>query len=250
MPSVIFQEFRDQYALTKYPFVDTATCTDRTGALVLPPGILLDASIFIPGVSSFVYLSKLEITAEYFIVTVSDTSGKKQITGKRYTSDTTSNLSLFSDYGFLMGMLVSDNLRWAFLHSLPAGTYEFGNNTTRFVDKCTSILPTMGVTTVGIEDTEGLTGDIWLVGRNGVVLRAENETTIRIDVAGEALFNRTSCGESFVTPNYVTSINGCRSDRYGNIQLIVEQDENTKGIIRLNSSTDSITLSAIGTTNK
>ena len=79
MPRVVFPEFREQYKATKYPFVDTATLT--SGDLKLPKEIFCDASIYIPGATPPVYISKLTITGAENTVTISDYSKKYTATG-------------------------------------------------------------------------------------------------------------------------------------------------------------------------
>jgi hypothetical protein len=98
--------------------------------------------------------------------------------------------------------------------------------------------------------TEGdvVSGDIWLIGDNGVVIRKDDDCVIRIDIVGDPLFVRRLCNplDLFNTPNFVKTINGCPPDEYGDYKIEVGDHGDPHTILRINPVEDGLKIEAIG----
>ena len=122
---------------------------------------------------------------------------------------------------------------------VPMSEYEFTYKATSFVPRCITQLNDMGITSIGTE-SEALEGDIWLVGKQGIILRYVDDA-IRVDIVGEPLFKFED--ENFDPPTFVQTINGMESDEYGNFKITVLDP---KDILRVENSADGITIYAAG----
>jgi hypothetical protein len=123
--------------------------------------------------------------------------------------------------------------RIAEIYQWPVGTYAFSRAATEFV--ATAFVPAQepGVRALTLNQQNFITGDVVLVGESGVVLRYEqpvhpNDPTvskdkvIRVDIVGVPLFKRHACDEaqkSKLPPRFVTTINHCPADEFGNFTI-------------------------------
>jgi hypothetical protein len=79
-------------------------------------------------------------------------------------------------------------------------------------------MPSNGVSSFKDELNNTVSGEVWLVGENGVVVRTEGKN-IRVDVVGDPLFKR-KVDNSFVTPRFIKTINGIPPDEYGDFKIV------------------------------
>ena len=235
MSRVVFPEFREQYKTTKYPFIDTATLV--SGDLKFPKEIFCDASIYIPGATPPVYISNLTITGTESTLTVSDYSKKYTATG--IINPTAKTIELYSPNNKQVGILVATT-DLTYFTNIPTGEYNFTYRATSFVPRCIIQLKDTGVTTIGVKDGEALEGNVWLCGKDGIILRYVDDA-IRFDIVGEPLFKQEE--PNFRFPSFVQTINGFESDEYGNFNITVLDQED---ILRINSDSEGITISAAG----
>ncbi|MDO4568790.1 MAG: hypothetical protein Q4D38_00220 [Planctomycetia bacterium] len=206
MPRIIYQEFRDQFENTKYPFEDTATLSGDS--ITLPETLFLDGTFYM----TEPYLSEIQVSDTQIRLTVTDDD--LHATSLLEDSDM---LYFYTDTKKLAGCLVSDKNRLSWLRSLPIGTYTFYRDATSFAVRCRMPVNTMGVASIGVRDNS-LTGDVWLVGADGVFLRYVDDK-VRFDVLGEVLYKRKACTTAIQTPRYVQTINGMPPDIYGGFRI-------------------------------
>lgn len=247
MPSVIFQEYRDSLRLTKYPFVDTASLTCTDNSLTLPAEVFCDASIYIPGAVAPVYIQKLTNNSSGLSITVTDYSKQYLATGE--INPRSDSIVLLNPSGQQVGLIVAST-DLTYFTSVPKGEYEFTPKATAFVPRCVVPLEDVGVTSIGAKDGTQLYGDVWLVGRDGVVLRymedegGEEENpnkVIRIDIVGDPLFKRAD--EEFEPPKFIQTINGSSANDYGDFRIVVGEEDD---ILRIDNSPEGITIYAAG----
>lgn len=215
MPRVLFEEFRDQYENTRYPFMDTALMTDSNEGITIPDNIFLDAGFCFP--EGFPYLSSIEVNNTSALFTITSGSDTAEC---RMGFDSIPNILRFrTSRGKYIGCMVSEKGRLAWFAALPVGTYLFYPEHTSFATRCNIRSGALGVASLGVDETS-LIGDVWLVGGNGVFLR-NVDGKIEIDILGEVLYKRKKCNDpdSFETPKYLKSINGVFPDEHGNIQV-------------------------------
>lgn len=247
MPGVIFSQFKDEFKNTKYPFTDTATLTSINGDLTLPAEIFCDASIYIPGVIAPVYIQKITTTRAGISLTVTDYSKQYTATGAIIPQDDSINLLNNSEQQ--VGLIVA-SVDLTYFTSIPEGEYIFTDKATSFVPKCIVPLVDVGVTSVGVKDGKQLYGDVWLIGKDGIVFRCMDEEssdgecaehTIRVDIVGDALFKRED--SKFKVPAFVQTINGVPANEYGDFLITVGEE---KDILRITNSSEGITIYAAG----
>lgn len=237
MPSVIFSDYRDEHKLTKYPFVDTATLVSTKNEITLPQDIFCDASIYIPGAIAPVYIQKLSITSIKITLTVSDYA--KQNTAIGEIVPRSNSIELYNSSEQQVGILVASN-DLTYFTSLPKGEYEFTASSTSFVPRCIIPLKDIGVTSMGVYADKQVYGDIWLIGKDGIIIRYVDDA-IRIDIVGDPLFKRVD--PTFEVPTFIKTINGVSSDEYGNFKITVSPEDD---ILRIDNSSDGITIYAAG----
>ena len=94
-----------------------------------------------------------------------------------------------------------------------------------------------------------MTGDIWLVGDQGVVLRRENINTIRIDIIGVPLFKRFLCepqASNFPAKRYLKTINGCGPDEFGNFTFTATNELAEDSVLRIYPDNGTIVVDTVG----
>lgn len=247
MPTIVFSEYRKKYSTTPYPFCDTATRQDTTGSLKLPAELFIDASIYMPGVTSSVYMKQLIVSANQVSITVAGTVHGESATG---TLSSDGEVVLRSEVKKQVGVLVVSSQYIDYLHSLNVGTYKFEPAATMLATRCVMPIKSTGVTSISIGDQENsLSGDVWLVGENGIVIRTTElptgESVIRIDAIGDPLFKAAACeaGQQII-PRPVQSINGQSPDPYGNFLITAGLQTS---ILRVTTDDDGITVYLAGT---
>ena len=237
MPSVIFPTYRDEHKLTKYPFVDNATLTSTNEELTLPQELFCDASIYIPGAKAPVYIQSIISDSSGITLTVSDYAKQYTATGKINPLD--DSIKLLNQSEQQVGILVA-SADLTYFTNISKGEYTFTAKATSFVPRCIIPLEDVGVTSLGVVGETQLYGDIWLIGKDGIVIRYI-EDAIRFDIVGDPLFKRED--PDFQLPKFIKTINGVCCNEYGDFKITVGED---KDILRIDNSSDGITISAAG----
>ena len=73
MPRQLFQEFYDEYAATRYPFLDTCTLTADT-AQQLDADLFFDASLYPVGNTGSLYISTITVQSRLVTISISNRS--------------------------------------------------------------------------------------------------------------------------------------------------------------------------------
>lgn len=249
----LFPEFRDQYADTLYPFLDTATLITEPTGQTLDRDIFLDASLHPIGVDSgALYISAITIEAQTVRISIADRTRREKAHVVFDPLADQEVLHLVDEWGRPAGVLVSDPLRLSRFTSWEFGEHAFTSAATMFVPSCVIPTPEVGVRGILTERDELLTGDVLIVGDNGVIVRQEGNdpNTIRIDIVGDPLFLRKLCEpiSLFTPPNFIRTINGCPPDEYGNFHLVIGDHLNEETIVRLYAGDNGLVMAAIGNT--
>ncbi len=246
----LFREFREQYEPTRYPFLDTATLVSGTGQAI-DPDLFLDASLYpIGSVGGAVYVSNISIKPREISITIADRTRKPRAT---VTFDPlfAPDILRFTDaWSRPAGVLVSDSLRLSRFTSWAEGDHLFLPVATQFVPSCVIPTPEIGVRGILTEKGDLFTGDLLVVGENGVIVRQDGPATIRVDIVGDPLFRRRLCEpvNLFTPPGFIRTINGCTADRYGNFNLTVGDHLNETTVVRIFKNNAGLVIEAVGTT--
>lgn len=248
MTRLLFPEFRDELEPTKYPFADDASLAAAGGVVVVGSDTFLDASLYPVGGGPRQYLSRVvAATREVTLYTADPT--RADLSSVTFDPlDPPDDLYLEDAYGRPAGVLVSEANRLASFQAWPRGETRFLPGATEFCASCVVPVPDVGVRGVLLDDGTLLTGDVWLVGEDGVVLRTEGGE-IRVDVVGDPLFRRRLCQPTnlFTTPRFVKTVNGVPPDARGEFQLTVGRRLAADTVLRIfPDGAGGLTISAAG----
>lgn len=245
---VIYPEFRDELEFTRYPFADTATLVSSDTGQVIDHDTFLDASLYPIGSLSQLFISSVVVNAREVTIWFSDIENDNICFGQFDPLVPPDNLDIWDNYGRPAGIMVSDKLRLSRFSAWDSVTHAFNVQATELVASCVIPTPDRGLR--GIMTTEGdlVSGDIWLIGDNGVVLRRDGDCIIRVDIVGDPLFVRRLCNplDLFNTPNFVRTVNGCPPDDYGDYKIEIGNHGDPHTIMRINPVEDGLKIEAIG----
>ena len=205
---ILFPQFRDEQADSKYPFADHVTLLAINTGIRLPTDLFLDASFFGIGTNVGLYLSAVIVTTQTVTVTIGDSGADRKFTATYASASPPDSgvLNFVDTYGRPAGLLVAaPTVRDAAgtikevtplvdLAAWPAGEHRFNAATAEFVASVSVPAQEPGVRAITASSSPEIsTGDVWLIGNAGVVLRVEGANTIRVDVVGVPLFKRFVC---------------------------------------------------------
>jgi hypothetical protein len=149
-------------------------------------------------------------------------------------------------------MLLSTPFLLARFAAWPLETHTFTAGATEFVSSVVIPARAPGVRGVYADNSALLTGDVWLIGDRGVVLRKVDEHTIRADITGEPLFARHLCEPigRFTPKTFVKTITtnsiACGPDDYGNFVLTATDYGVSDTVLRIYSQDGNIKIDTVG----
>lgn len=270
MPRVLFPQFRDENGPTKYPFSEHALLSN--GSQVIPPETLLDACLYPAGGGERLRLSRVTVTNTTVTLTIGDQGDDQLASGAFAVNAPPALLELTDAYGRAAGVLLGAETTFGLFGSWGAGDYAFTAAQTEFAATCCLPQPQGGVRGFLLDDGTLLSGEVWLVGDDGVVLSAASvtapdpvtrETTeyqvVRVDIVGDPLFRRRLCGEQstlFATPQYLKTLTLRDSSQSlvlspgtnGGITLGVNNALANDTALRVRTTSDGVKIEMVGTT--
>lgn len=264
MDTIRFPEFLASLEDTKYPFLPTASLSNgRVGFL---EGTFLDAHLYAVASSGRYYVSRVVVQSDRFTIVVGDDTDPERLSTSATIPVTDGVLQLTDANGRPGGVLVSEPSRLALLSAWGVGTHTFERAQTEFCVTCQMPVPDPGVTGLRLETGEILSGRVWLVGEDGVVLRTITDTDrngnpvqrLRIDVVGDPLYLQKLCNpDDLFTPinpiRTVRILNGetiydCEPDEYGNFNIQMNDALAADASLRIRTTPEGIVFSVEGTT--
>ncbi len=246
MSRVLFPEWRDQQGPTRYPFADGASLTALSGT-ALEPDLFADAALYPAGGLERQYLSRIVVGTRQVTLSVGDGRVTERASVRFDPLDPPDLLELNDGHDRPAGVLVSEAARLAVFQTWPSGEHRFRPEATEFVASCVVPVPQTGLLGFETEDGTLFTGDVWLVGEDGVVLRFV-DGALRIDVVGDPLFRRRLCSplNLFPTPRFVRTINGMRPNELGEFQIVSGGELASDTILRVYPDGDELVIEAVG----
>lgn len=255
---IIFPEFRDEQGDSRYPFADTALLAASTGR-VLPRDAFFDAALYVINAAAPLYIYSIKVTTSVVEITIGG-AGNQQIAVTSYdplNPPKNGQLPVLDLHGRPAGMLLAKDNILAYIGSWELTTHVFTPTATEFVSSVVLPAKEPGVRAVSVSSLgEFLTGDIWLVGNKGVVLREDTheENTIRIDIVGVPLFKRLPCTNAlgdqvsdFVPKDFLRTINGCEPDEFGNFSITVAAKTAPDSTLRIYPENGALKINVVGT---
>lgn len=271
MPRIRHPQWRDELESTRYPFAAAATLQNAQGDFFLE-GSFLDAHLYPIGGEAPLYLSRVTVAHDLITLVIGDGTTAELASGSFSTASPPENVPLFDSYRRAAGVFVSDAVRLGFLRSWGLGDHFFEPAQTEFCAMVCTPTPEIGVRGVLLADGSVLTGHVYLLGEDGVVLRREQARlpgrgceagsgvydVIRVDVVGDPLFRRRLCEPNnlFAAPRPVRklrAVNGsraieCGPDEHGRMTIQMNDQLAGQPALRLRQTRDGLAIEVVGAT--
>lgn len=260
---ILYPQFRDEQADSRYPFADNANLLSTERKLDIGRNTFVDASLYIIDGDRQAYISAITVTPVEVTITIGDVGSKARATGKYSALNPPANgiVELFDTWNRPCGMLLAStesvaadsprtnaSLGLARFAAWPAETHTFKLADTQFVADVVIPAKAPGVRALTTETLELLTGDVWLIGARGVMVRQNGDDIIRFDILGEPLFQRLQCEpyDRFQPRLFIKTINGCGPDLYGNFTLTATAHGATDTVLRIFVQDGNIRIDTVG----
>jgi hypothetical protein len=253
---LLFPDFRDEQSDSRYPFVDTATLTATDGVTKILRDTFIDATFFVINGGRQIYIASVVVAPRLITIIFgdenSDNVASAEFVPNPIQAPSTGALNIFDIYGRPAGTIVSATDRLTTFAGWAVGTYDFELEATTFT--ATTIIPANepGVRALTAVNSGLITGDVWLIGDGGVVIRHEgvqdDANIIRVDIVGVPLFSRFVClpFDRFTPKTFVRTINGCEPDQYGNFSITSSDYETEDPVLRITQRDGIIFFDAVG----
>lgn len=244
---MLHTEWRNNNERINYPFADHATLTNSAGAAV-DRDLFSDARLYPIGGTVGLYLGKISVSESEVTFHIYDLTGELA-TGGFDLDSPPAEVALYDVYGRPAGILVSDAERLGALNGIYGeGEVEFEQDQTEFAASVAVPLPDPGVRGILLDDGNVLSGDIWLVGEDGIVLRMDG-SSIRVDVIGDPYVQDKDCeDEGSPLPQLcgLKSINQIAPNAAGDFKLRVGGNLAEDPVVRIVSITNGVKVEMIG----
>jgi len=190
------------------------------------------------------------------------------ITGTVALPVTDYNIKLVDANNISAGVLVTEPSRVNLISGWGLGSYEFSVEDTEFCVTCCMPVPRPGVTAFRLENGDILSGKVWLLGGDGVVINAEEklkkdgtvEPVIKINVVGDPLYLQKLCDpENLFNPvNAIREIkvtqdseelHSCGPDDFGNFNIQMNDALTADPALRIRTTPDGILFNVEGDAN-
>jgi hypothetical protein len=251
---IIFPQFRDEQSASKYPFADYTTLTANDGVTSFAKDVFVDAVFYPIGGGTAIYISSVVVAVNKVTIYATTVSPATTVSASYTPLDLPPDniLAFYDDYSRPAGVLVFDSDRIPEIYQWGFGTYAFTRRATEVV--ATAFIPAQepGVRGLTVNDAQFITGDVYLVGSMGVVLRVEDDNVVRVDIVGSPLFQREICdaaGKAKQPQRFISTINGCAADEFGNFTITATDRNITDGdgtVLRVYPSNFGLVIEAAG----
>lgn len=251
---ILYPQFRDEQADSRYPFSDRATLLSAERRLDIGRDTFFDATIYTIGGERQAHISAISVTPQLVTISVGDAANRERAAASfnPLAPPADGALALFDVFGRPAGTLLAAPFGLARFSGWPTETHTFSAAATEFVSSVVIPAKEPGVRALKTIDGPLLTGDVWLVGGRGVVLRKEDATTIRIDIIGEPLFSRYVCDElnRFVPRTFLQTFTvdgvSCGPDEYGNFNITAANHGAADTVLRIYAQDGAIKIDTVG----
>ena len=265
MSGIRFPEFLQSLESTRYPFNATASLSN--GRVTLLEGTLLDAHLYAVTGTNRYYISRVEVTSGGFTLVIGDSGGADRLFGVVTFPITEAVVRLTDVYGRSGGLLVSEPARLALISAWGVGTHTFERTQTEFCVTCQMPIPDPGVTGFRLENGQVVSGKVWWLGDDGVILSTEDTQDaqgnsvpqIRADVVGDPLYLQRLCEPTTlfepINPIRLIRVKNqgellfeCAPSEQGNIHLQMNDSLAADAALRIRTTPEGIIIEVAGST--
>jgi hypothetical protein len=250
MAEIILPEWRNGNQHVRYPFTDTATLVNTNG-LTIDPDLFDDARIYPVGGAAGLYLNRIEVTTLGLFFHIADpVHGELAGGGYLFADSPVNDIGLFDQYGRPAGVLVSSADRLVAAAGIyPQGDTVFEQVETEFAPTVAIPIPNTGLRGILLDDGGFISGDIYLVGSDGVVLQEEGGA-IRVDIIGDPYALLKACrAEGLPTPAFcgIKTINHIRPNAQGDFKITIGGNLAPETILRITQDdSGNVDIAALG----
>ena len=260
-------EWRDSHEPTHYPFSDDATLVNDD-SLVLFADTFLDAAFYVVGGSAGGYISQIDITTTQATIWYGDDEVLQQASGQFDLASPPDNLRFVDSSNRPAGLIVSESLRMAVFQSWPIGEHVFTQDQSSLVTAVCMPAPEIGVRGIMVDSGAVVTGDVYIVGGDGVFVSCDEVVTdgtcesdagvhyeIKFDIVGDPLWRRNECAPGlFSTPRFLEQVTfqkgprslQCGPGTLGNLKLLVGNTAAEDTILRIRPTDSGIVIESVG----
>jgi hypothetical protein len=204
------------------------------------------------------------VESSKFTIYIGDEAAPKNLYGEISLPITTANVQLQDDYGRPAGILVSSPDRLAMLSGWGIGIHVFERQQTEFCVTCQMPIPAPGVTGFLLETGEILSGKVWFLGDDGIVLSTSVVTDsqnnpikiLQMNAVGDPLYLQRLCNPSnlFTPVSPVralrivngTNVNLSLPDAQGNFSLQMNDLTAADAALRIRTTSVGIVINVEG----
>jgi hypothetical protein len=241
MPVITFNDWREENKRRKYPFSDNVPAA--SDELAIPDDLFFDGRLYPIDGTQDMYLSRITKTASSLEFAIRSSGTEELAVATFALNDIPDNdeLAFFDTYGRAAGLLLAEEASLRAFSGMDIGEYTFFLSQTQFAAAVAVPQPAVGVRGILLESGDMLTGEVWLVGEDGIVLRRDDDA-IRIDIIGDPFASRKLCEDSLTNEEDVTTLvpycpiktlNGIEPDDNGNFKLIPGTNASLSTILRI-----------------
>lgn len=251
---ILYPQFRDEQADSRYPFADRATLLSTDGLQEIGRDTFIDAAIYTINGDRQAHISAITVTPQLVTIYIGDVGDNRRASASfnPLASPEDGVLNVFDIYSRPAGMLLSPPLALARFSGWPTGTHVFTQAATEFVASVVIPAREPGVRGLVADDLALLTGDVWIIGERGVVVRQEDEEVVRVDIIGEPLFNRYLCDpvQRFQPKTFLRTITvnrtTCGPNEFGGFNITATNHGVNDTVLRIYPQDGNIRIDAIG----
>lgn len=187
-------QWRDINSHRRYPFADNATLA-VIDHLPLPMSTLVDARVYLPGMTGTLSLAGFVVTGSQVILTLQNSFGNLQAEAVIDRDNPVPVIEIRDEAGNPAGVLVAGDNVWAEFANYGRGEFEFLPGAAEFaIATYTYSAPT----SYKVLSPEGdpVPGTLRLIGENGVRLSCEqrgDQLRVSVHVVGDSLYKTNDC---------------------------------------------------------
>lgn len=209
MPSISGIEWQAEHDNSNYPFEDGATLNNWEYSIL--PGVFIDAILYPANPTGSLYLASVTVNNTSVTISIGDESTQELCSGYFSLVAIPDNVVLIDNQGRDCGLLISEAMRLAAFAAWPNKTIAFEPSQTRFVANVVKSISTGNVTSLVDGNSVQQSGEVWLVGGDGIVLAVDElaggKKAVRIHAVGDPLFKKALCSaETYATPKFLRKL--------------------------------------------
>ncbi len=254
-------QWREEQRAGNYPFADGCSLL-TTELLDVGSDTFVDAHLYPIGADARLRITSIVVASDLVTIFVGTDAVPATCSGVFDPLAPPEIVRLLDTLGRPAGVLVADELSLSRFQSWDKKTHNFTSQAAEFVASVCCPAPEVGVRALATVDGDLLTGEVWIVGENGLVVREDPDesipgaTLLRIDIVGDPLFQRKLCNgvasnpggdvPLFQTPHILRTINHQPAGQYGHYLLAVGRNVSLDPILRIQNDGDSLHVYLVG----